>query len=414
MVELKDLLEAQAKAFEDFKQANDQRLAEIEKGGKAHEATEAKVAAINAEMNKIADALKANERELARLAVYAGPAGDGKLVLTPEQKQYGEAFFGIKGYVRKGIEDGLAELGRKAASVGSDPDGGYWVPVTTSSRIVERLFETTAMRRLATIETIGSDELEGMTDLNDATSEGWVSEMGARSEDTAVPPTGMWKIPVHEQYAEPQATQKMLDDSVRDFEGWLSRKVADKFARVENAAFITGNGVGKPRGLLTYPTAATADASRAWGTFEHVATGTSGGFGTAPNGSDKLIDLVHKLKTAYRAGASWLMTRATVGEVRKLKDGQGNYLWLPSMVANQPATLLGYGVEEGEDMPVIAANSLSIAFGNFREGYTIVDRAGIRVLRDPYTRKGFVKFFTVKRVGGAALNFDAVKFLKFA
>ena len=212
----------------------------------------------------------------------------------------------------------------------------------------------------------------------------------------------------------PEATVKLLEDASINVEAWLATKVAEKFTRTENSAFVNGNGINKPKGFLSYATAATADSSRAWQVMEHIATGTSGGFGAAPNGTEKLVDLVHALKAAYRNNGRFVLNRRTLGEVRKLKDADGNFLWLPSMTESTPSKLLGYNYSELEDMPNIAANTLSIGFGDFREGYQIVDRLGIRVIRDELTNKPFIRFYTVRRVGGDVVNFDAIKFLKFA
>lgn len=214
----------------------------------------------------------------------------------------------------------------------------------------------------------------------------------------------------------PLATQKVLEDANMDLEAWLAGKVSDLFARKENTAFVSGTGGTQPRGLLDYDLAATADGTRSWGTFEYVASGSSGAFNTSStlNGTEKLISLIYALKSGYRGNANFLMSRSTVSTVRALKDANNQYIWQPSVQAGQPATLMGFGVVEAEDMPVIAANSYSIAFGDFNQAYTIVDRVGISVLRDPYTTKGYVGFYTRKRTGGGAVNFEAAKFLKFA
>ena len=211
----------------------------------------------------------------------------------------------------------------------------------------------------------------------------------------------------------PSATQKVLEDAVLDLESWLAMKVADKFARGENAAFVSGNGILKPMGILSYTMSSNPDSSRAWSQWQYVATGTSAGFGTTTNGTDKLIDLIYSLKAGYRNNARFFMSRGTVGAVRKLKDGQGNYIWQPALTAGQPSSLMGFPLVEGEDMPAIAADSYSIGFGDFAEAYTIVDRVGTSVLRDPYTTKGSVLFYSRKRTGGGAVNFEAAKFLKF-
>lgn len=406
------------KAFEEFKAKNDERLEALAKG-KADAVLNEQVDRIDA---SIAD-LQSQLADVAAKAASRGLNGDGDQELSRAAALFSrERGAEISAEDFQAYRDGLNVYMRRggntprdvmaAMSVGSDPDGGYTVTPDTSGRIVKKIFETSPMRQVASVTTIGTDRLEGFADLGEGTA-GWVGETEARPA-TGTAQLGKWEIPVHEMYAFPQVTQKLLDDSMFDIEAWLADKTADKFTRTENAAFLNGDGVLKPKGLLTYPTAATADASRAWGTFEHVGTGTSGGFGTAPNGSDKMIDLVYKVKAAHRTSASFMMARSTVGAVRKLKDGQGNYLWAPSLQAMSGGTILGHNVVEAEDMPVIGANSLSIAFGDFAATYQIVDRVGIRVLRDALTNKPYVGFYTTKRVGGAAIHFEAVKFLKFA
>jgi len=209
-------------------------------------------------------------------------------------------------------------------------------------------------------------------------------------------------------YAFPKATQKILDDAAINLEAWLSGKVSEKFARDEAAAFVNGDGVSKPRGFLTYLTGTTLP-----GTIEQVATGVSGAFAAAPSGGDVLIDALYGLKAQYRANATWFMNRATTKLARKLKDSDGSYIWSPGIAAGQPASILGYPTASFEDMPDPAANSLSIAVGDMRAAYQIVDRVGIRVLRDPYTAKPYVGFYTTKRVGGDVVNFEALKIVRF-
>lgn len=305
-------------------------------------------------------------------------------------------------YLRRGDETEL-----KGLSVAVDPDGGYTVIPERSSTIVTRLFDTSPMRALANIQNTTSDALEILLDTTEAEAQ-WASETGARNE-TNTPQLGLRKIPVHEMYANPRATQKLLDDSNISIENWLLDKITKRFTRRENTAFVNGDGVTQPRGFLTYPTSTAGDTSRPWGTLQYVPSGTSGDFDL-----DDLNDLVATLKADYRAGASWLMTRATASAVRKKKDSQGQYLWQPSSQLGQPDSLLGFPVYLAEDMPAIAANALAIAFGDFREGYTIVDRIGLRVLRDPYTDKPHIRFYTTKRVGGDVTNFDAIKLLRLS
>lgn len=409
--------------FEEFKNANDARLKELEKGVNDPVQAE-KVDKINnaltdvqAEITRIMEKVAANElagsgasadlqaqaREFSR--VVSARAGQ---TIDVSAEDLGKYASGLDTYMRVGADNRRFSEVRNLMEVGSDPAGGYTVTPDMNGRIVKKIFETSPARQLFSVVSIGTDAIEGMIDRDDLDS-GWVGEKQARPE-TGTPELGKWRIDVHEQYAMPKVTQKLLDDSGFDIEAWLSAKVADKFTRVENNATFAGNGVNKPRGILTYETAATADATRAWQVFQHIASGST----SAVSNTDFLIDLVFALKAAYRANASWTMNRKTLAEVRKLKDGDGNYLWQPDFTQRQGGALLGYGIVEAEDMPDIASNALSIGFGDFKSAYQIVDRMGIRVLRDPFTEKGFVKLYTTKRIGGDVLDFDAVKFMKFA
>ncbi|RMF17625.1 MAG: phage major capsid protein, partial [Alphaproteobacteria bacterium] len=239
-----------------------------------------------------------------------------------------------------------------------------------------------------------------------------VSETAPRIETTA-PTFAEVAPPIGEIYANPAATQTMLDDAHFDVESWLADELSREFSIKESAAFLTGDGIDKPQGLLGYPTAASDDASRPFGTLEHLATGVDGDF-PASSPSDILLDLVYGLKAEYRANARFLMNAATLNRVRKFKDVDGDYLWKPGLEAGTPSTLLGFPVVEAADMPDIAAGSLAIAFGDFARGYLIADRFGTRVLRDPYSNKPFVHFYATKRVGGALVDSQAIKLIKFA
>jgi HK97 family phage major capsid protein len=309
-------------------------------------------------------------------------------------------------YMAKGM-DALNIDERKALSVGFDPSGGFVVYPDMSGRIVTKVDETSPMRAFASIQTIATDALEGLFDLERAAAV-WVGETAARNQ-TATPNLGKWRIPVHELSAMPAATQKLLDDASLNMEAWLADKVALEFALAENAAFVGGDGVDKPRGFLTYGAGTTLP-----GTIEDFRTTVSGAFAAAPNGGDVLIDALYGLKAPYRANATWFMNRSTTKLTRKLKDNDGAYLWSPGIAAGQPATLLGYPVAAFEDMPnATVTGAKAIAVGDMRAAYQIVDREGIRVLRDPFTAKPFVLFFTTKRTGGDVVNFEAIKTISF-
>tara|TARA_R110000868_G_scaffold179574_1_gene419693 strand:+ start:13697 stop:14992 length:1296 start_codon:yes stop_codon:yes gene_type:complete len=411
--------------FEEFKKANDERLAQIEKKGSADVVTEAKLQKIEADLEKaqkIADeAVLASKRQSRVVTDANGDAVDldrkAQDWATMNARRRGTVagefrandMDGYKAafdtFLRKG-EEVMGPDERKALSVGTDPDGGYVVNPDLSGRIVMKVFESSPMRAYASVQVISSDALEGLFDLNEASS-GWVGETDSRGE-TNTPQLGKWRIPAHELYAKPKATQKLLDDASINMEAWLASKVAEKFARDEANAFVVGNGSNKPRGFLTYSSGTTLP-----GTIERFDTGVNGAFAAAPNGGDVLINALYGLKQQYRANATWFMNRATLKLTRKLKDSDGAYLWSPGIAAGQPASLLGYPVASFEDMPDPATDSLSIAVGDMREAYQIVDRLGIRTLRDPYSAKPYVEFYTTKRVGGDVVNFEAIKLIEF-
>jgi HK97 family phage major capsid protein len=358
-------------AFEEFKKTNDTRIKLVEAGKSVPEDLAAKLATIDASISSYQGALTSVKQRQAELDTYieslkqaAGRSGKGGVILTPEQVSYKKH---LDRYFRKGVVGAeMADLAQKTMSVDSEPDGGYWVTPDTGGRLVTKIYETSGMRQVASIQVISTDALEGPEDKGEVDGN-WVTERGSRS-NTNTTGVGKWRIEAHEMYAFPLVTQKLLDDASVDVESWLINKVGEKLGRIEAAAFVSGDGIGKPRGFLDYSKAATADATRTWLTLQYTATGTSAGFGATTNGTDKLLDLIYSLKAAYRQGSRFAMARLTVAEARKLKDGQGNYIWQPSVQIGQPATLMGYGIEEWEDMPAIAANSYSIAFGNFAIG----------------------------------------------
>ena len=288
-------------------------------------------------------------------------------------------------------------------------EGGYTAPIETESRIDQALAETSSFRAIATIRQVGSGFFKKPVSAGGIAS-GWAGETDARPE-TAAPQLDLIDFPVGELYAMPAATQMLLDDREADVDQWLADEVRDVFAAQETAAFTGGDGINKPKGITSYTS--VADSAHTWGNVGYIATGTSGSFdSTSP--IDALIDLVYAPKTRYRANANFMMNRRTLGVLRKFKDADGNYIWQPAASAGQPSSLLGYPVTEVEDMPDIASGSTSIAFGDFGRGYLIVDRQGVRVLRDPYSAKPYVLFYTTKRVGGGIQDFNAIKLLKFS
>ena len=395
--EIQKTVETLGKAWEEFKANTDEQTKAVARGISASVYDE-KAAKLNDRISELQATIDALAAKAAR------PSENG------DTARNGEASKAFLNWMRKG-EARMSADDVKHMSVGSNDNGGYLVPVDSSGRIAMKVYETSNIRAIAQVDTTTSDAVEGLND-NDEVSTGWVSETGSRTE-TDTPELGKYRIEIHEQYAEPRITQKLLDDSALDVGAWLERKLADKFARTENSGFVIGNGIGKPRGITSYSTLATADGSRAWGVLEHVLSGASADFtGTTP--SDKLLDVMMALKAEYRNGARWLTNRAVLLKIRKFKEATTNaYIWQPGLQAGQPALICGFPVTEAEDMPALAADSLSLAFGNFRVGYQIYDRKGISTIRDAVTTKGYVKFYTTKRVGGGVVNSEAIKFIKF-
>lgn len=360
--------------------------------------------ATDEEMQKHLGAFNLQVKELARSRGAETPAD-----LSMED------FTAYKAAVSKWMRKGHSAMTPeevKTMLVGSDADGGFLVMPDTNGRIITKIRDLDPIRSIANVQSIGTDALEGIEDLGDA-GFGWVGETAARP-DTDTPQVGKWRIEAHECYASPKATQKLLDDAMVNIEAWLGEKVSNRFARGQGDAFINGDGVGKPRGFATYVTAATADESRAWGQFEHVNTGANGAFHTTQ--ADPLFDLEMAFKPAYLQNARWVTRRAVIAAIRKFKTSTtSEYIWQPGLQAGQPSTLLGYPIVIAQGMPAhTTTGALGMALGDFNAGYQIVDRIGVRVLRDPYTDKPYVKFYTTARVGGGAVNFDAIKFIRFA
>ena len=382
-------------AWEQFKQVNENRLNDIERKGHADSLHDGQLQRIN-------DALDQYKNRLDRMeTVQARPAREMKSrsFAGPDHSEYKAAF---NSYLRKGVDTGLINIQSKSLSDSVDANGGYLVPDQLSDLIIEIVNESSPMRSLATVETISSDSLDLIEDVNDFGA-AWGDETTVRSTETTEPAIGRDTISTFELYAQPQATQKLIDDASIDIEQWVARKVADKMARLEATAFISGDGVTQPAGILT-DTAGTT-----WGTIQQIGSGTS-----AVVTADSLVNLYYALKDDYARNATFLMHRNTVQALRLLKDTTNQYIWQPGLAAGAPNTLLGVPVALAADMPVPAAASLSVAVADFKRAYMIVDRIGIRTLRDPFTAKPFVKFYTTKRVGGKVVNTDAIKILKLA
>lgn len=390
-------------AFEQFKAENDKALADLRKGlGDTVQAE--KVDRINADISVLQKSLD----EVSAKLVAASLGGPGRSE-DPTRAEHAKAF---NSWFRRGVEANLRDLEVKAKlTTQSDPDSGYVVPTEVESTIDRVLGTVSAMRGLATVRSIGAPSYRKLVNQGGATS-GWVGEEEKR-DGSGTPKLSGLEFEVMELYAQPAATQTALDDAGMDIASWLADEVAIEFAEEEGAAFITGNGAKKPKGILSYGT--VANSSYAWGKIGFVPTGVAAALTDAShNGADALIDLYYSLKAGYRAGASWLMADAVMGAVRKLKDGQGNYLWAPPAGAAEIPTILNKPVRTDDNMDAVAAGKFPIAFADFRRAYLIIDRQGIRVLRDPFTSKPNVLFYTTKRVGAGIQNFEAIKLLKVA
>ncbi|EFO32611.1 phage major capsid protein, HK97 family [Roseibium sp. TrichSKD4] len=399
-----EILNELKRTFQAFKEENDAALKGLDNRFADVVQTE-KVERINAEITSLQNALDETNRMLEALNVGGSGSGPG----DPAIREHADAF---NRYFRRGAENGLHELEVSAQlTTQSDPDGGYVVPTETEGTIDRVLGTVSAVRSLARVMNVSTGEYKKLVNVGGAKS-GWVGEEQSRDE-TDTPKLRELLFTIMEIYANPWTTQTILDDASIDIAAWLADEVVTEFAEQEALAFVSGDGNKKPRGLLGYQTVKNDNYSVAgsWGKLGHVVTGKADGFaGTAP--ADALIDLYYALKQGYRSGATWLMSDRVMGTVRKMKDADGNYLWAPPTGADMPATILQKPVATDDNMPGLKANSLPIAFGDFKRGYLILDRIGIRVLRDPLTQKGKIGFYTTKRVGGGVSNFEAIKLLK--
>ncbi|HEY0235248.1 MAG TPA: phage major capsid protein [Afipia sp.] len=391
--------------FEEFKASNDERLAAA--GRRADVLLDEKVDRINtaldAQMKRIDDLALKNARPL-----LEGNRLDGTRTRAADSvaREHKSAF---DAYVRGGESAGLKAIETKALSSGSDADGGYLVPDELEHEIGQRLAAISPIRAISTVREI-SGGVYKKPFMTAGPATGWVGETDSRTQTTS-PTIDALSFPAMELYAMPAATATLLDDSAVNIDEWIASEVELTFAVQEGAAFVSGDGTNKPKGFLSYT--AVANSAWTWGSLGYVASGMAGAFPSS-NPSDVLIDAIYALKAGYRQNGVFVMNRKTQAAIRKFKDSGGDYLWQPPTQVGGRASLMTFPLVEAEEMPDIAANSLSIAFGDFKRGYLIVDRLGVRVLRDPYSAKPYVLFYTTKRVGGGVQDFDAIKLVKFA
>ena len=392
--EVSHMIDDFMRAFEAYKETNDEKLRQLERRSAADAVTTEKLARLDRAVDELAHK-------------QARPALPGDATRTSAAGQQMKAAF--ETYVRRGDASRLAGLEAKALSAGTGADGGYLVPQVTEAAVNRALKAISPIRAIASVIQVSANVYRKPF-ATSGTDTGWVGETAARPQ-TTTPTLAELTFPTMELYAMPAASQTLLDDSAVNIDQWLAEEVRLAFAQQEGLAFVTGDGVNKPKGFLAYDT--VANASWVFGKLGFIATGVSGAF-PASNPAEKLMDLVYTVKAGYRANGSFVMNRATLAAVRKMKDAAGQYLWQPSGRPGEASTLMGFPVVESEDMPDMGAGSLSVAFGDFQRGYLIVDRVGISVLRDPFSAKPYVLFYTTKRVGGGVQDFEAIKLLKFA
>lgn len=437
MTEFKSLLDKQGEAFEAFKatheelKKNDSLTAEkltkieaaLDGAVEAKAAIEAKIEAerkeredLEARINRMG--IKATTEDGAKreleiksfnTTLEAHNAERKEKFQPLDEKSYDEYKAAHNRYLRKG-DRLLAAEEMKTLSVGSDPDGGYYVTPDTGGRVVTKVYETSPIRQIASQMTISTDALEGIEDLGEAGA-GYAGEQ-AQGSDTTTPQVGKWRIPVFWIDTEPKTTQQLLDDAAVDIEAWLAGKVGDKFGRFENNEFVNG-AAAKIRGFASYTTADDSGSGVSWGSIGQKKTANNGDFPSS-NPADALFDLIGLVKEAYLGNARWVTRRSVITKIRKFKEATTNgYIWQPGLQQGVPEMLLGYPITRAEDVPALATNSKSLFFGDWRAAYQIVDRQGIRVLRDNLTSKPFVKFYTTKRTGGGVVNFEAIKAMNF-
>lgn len=426
MAELTRIIEKLGNAFDEYKKANDEALAEIGKKGTAAPETEAKLARINTELNELGD-LKRRLETIETRASRPGAQGDNAIgIKLKEESEYRSAF---ERWLRnpreaereqrlyaatKDLQTRYRSMGleQKAAQTATltGAAGGFALPEQIEQTIARLSVDISPIRGIATVRTVGTPDYKELFDVNGAAFE-WVGETGTRSQ-TNTPDLAEVAPTFGTASARPRASEESLDDLFFDVEGWLMQSIAETLAAGEGIAFVSGNGTNRPTGFLAGPTpVATADASRAFGTLQYIASGQAAAL---PTSLEVLYDLVYALRARYRANARWVTSKLVLSSLRKYKDTTGQYLWQPSLSVGQPESFMGYAITEAEDMPAVAANSFPMAFGDFREGYLIADRIGMRVTRDEITLPGFVQWYARRRIGGRLRNTQAIKLLRIS
>lgn len=407
LVEIKDTQESLLRTFEQFKEKNDERIKELEGRGSEDPVAREQVEKITEEITALRS-LRDDLDKMAKRMSRPGGTGESASSATPEQIEHREAFLN---FMRKpNSEQAKAELQqieRRAVQTTTDGAGGYAVPEIISQTVHRELAEINPLRNIVSVVQAGSRDYKELVDVRGLTY-GWVGETDTRAEtntpqlEEVAPTFGMI-------YAYPRATEESLDDMFFNVEGWLASSITEGFAEGEENAIVNGNGNKKPTGFLDGTPVIAADGARDFGVLQYIRSGAA----AAVDDADAFVDLIQSLKSGYRSNARWLMNKATTGTVMKLKDGDGNYLWkMGDIQGGQPDRLLGYPISESEEMPDVAADDFPIAFGDFREGYVLVDLVGFRLTRDEITTPGYVKWYARRRLGGAVRKSEAIKLIK--
>ena len=411
-----DAIDKIGTAFEEYKKTNDQRIEAI-KAGNSTSDLDAKLAKMDSAIDQLTEVKSKLEKMETKLA-RPGAFGDKQDRESPEAVEYKNALLDWvrsptdQARMQKAAQAQKALEAKSTATVTSTGSaGGFALPEQIERAIARIGVDISPMRQIATVRTVGTPDYKELFDVNGAGFE-WIGETDTRAQ-TNTPDLAEVAPTFGMASAKPQASEESLDDLFFNVEDWLISSAAETIYAGEGAAFVSGNGTKKPTGFLAGPTpVATADASRAFGTLQYIASGQAAALPTSP---DVFYDLVYALRARYRANAKWVTSKLVLAALRKYKEATTNaYMWQPGLSAGQPDMFMGYSVVEAEDMPAVGAGAFSLAFGDFKEGYLIADRVGMRITRDEITTPGYVKFYVRKRVGGKIRNSQAIKLLKIA